>query len=155
MSKVYAFGYNRYGQLGLCDDTNRNVPIRVNLEPNTIITKISTGYFNTALVTGDRKIDLNLDDLDSSLKALSISRPERLVIFGDNSCGQLSLGDRHNRHNPRNTPFYHKVRKISLGLNHMMLVSREKKLYGVGNNHLGQLGLEGNNCHIKLENIKM
>jgi len=74
---VYSFGKNDYGQLGLGDENNRDVPEKLTklpIERATYI-KIACGSYHTLLI----------DDKN------------QLYSVGLNHCGQLGLGNTNNR----------------------------------------------------------
>jgi hypothetical protein len=68
---VYSWGQNSFGQLGVGDFKNREIPTLVILN-NEIIEKISCGQSHSLLLSRDRNI----------------------YAFGDNSCGQIGVDDR-------------------------------------------------------------
>ena len=47
---VYGWGYNKYGQLGMDDDKNRNIPTLVENLLDYNFKKVSCGSYHTALL---------------------------------------------------------------------------------------------------------
>ncbi len=78
--QTYVFGYNEYGQLGLGDEDNRNLPNKIYTLPKEAgkIIKVVCGHFHTILI--DNKY--------------------QSYIFGLNNYGQLGLGDTQDRFCP-------------------------------------------------------
>jgi uncharacterized repeat protein (TIGR02543 family) len=74
--KLWAMGYNYYGQLGTGDTTRRTTPEQVATSGS--VTAVATGYYHTLFTTADGK----------------------LWAMGYNSYGQLGTGDTTNRSTP-------------------------------------------------------
>ena len=74
--QIYAFGYNLYGQLGLGDNNNRNIPTLISNLTNII--QISSGYTHS----------------------LALNNNGQVYAFGNNFAGQLGLGDKKDRNIP-------------------------------------------------------
>merc|ERR1712000_793611 len=72
-NQKYVFGWNEYGQLGLGDEDNRNLPKKLSTLPEGAgkIIKVACGGNQTILI--DNK--------------------NQTYVFGDNEYGQLGLGD--------------------------------------------------------------
>jgi alpha-tubulin suppressor-like RCC1 family protein len=122
--KVYATGWNNYGQLGLGDNNNRNAFNEVtDLSDKNITALFAYGHHSLAL-SSDRKI----------------------YATGRNIYGQLGLGDITDR------DAFTEVTSLS-GKNitalsefgyHSLALTNDGKIYAAGRNDYGQLGL-GNN----------
>ncbi|MDR2081388.1 MAG: hypothetical protein LBP54_05825 [Campylobacteraceae bacterium] len=119
--KVYAAGYNYYGQLGLGDNVSRNVFTEVtDLVGKNIVAVSAKGDFSLAL-----------------------SKDGKVYAAGRNDNGELGLGDKINRNiftkvaslNSKN------IIIISVGVVHSMALSNDGKVYATGWNISGQLGL--------------
>jgi alpha-tubulin suppressor-like RCC1 family protein len=81
--KLYAWGYNYYGQLGLGDSEkgkNRTIPTAV--APKITFKAIAAGGYHT----------------------LALDNQGKLYAWGNNDTGQLGLGDEVKRTIPRNIP---------------------------------------------------
>lgn len=67
-----------------------------------------------------------------------------LYAFGENSCGQLGLGDkkgrRENFEKITNAP--NNIAQISLGYLHTLILTKEGQLYGCGDNEFSQFALK-------------
>jgi alpha-tubulin suppressor-like RCC1 family protein len=122
---IWTFGNNRYGQLGLEDNLDKNVPTEIQREEDVKIISVSCGGFHTVLLSDD----------------------DRIWTFGDNFYGQLGHGDIEERYVPteiqRNINGLHKdvrIIDISCGSKHTVLLSDDGGIWTFGNNEHGQLG---------------
>ena len=135
--KVYVWGYNEYGQLGIGDTTNRNTPtentkleqiIQENGGAENILT-LKTGYAHNILIFKNGKV----------------------YVWGRNGYGQLGLGDNTNGKTPtENTQLEQIIQEnggadniltLKTGWDHNILIFRNGKVYVWGRNEYGQLGL--------------
>jgi alpha-tubulin suppressor-like RCC1 family protein len=119
-NRLYVYGKNNFGQLGIKDTINRYVPTTVNYQ-DTNWSKVFTGYATYAIKT------------DGTLWA-----------WGRNTDGQLGFGDKLNRSSPvqigNSTDWYH----ISNGDSYALALkgsSGNYTLWAWGNNSNGRLGL--------------
>ena len=77
--KIYCWGYNTSGQLGLGDNNNRNKPVEFKIEGNlSPIKQIICGWIHTFAICENNKI----------------------YCWGYNNNGQLGLGDNDSRNKP-------------------------------------------------------
>jgi len=113
--RLYTFGSNTYGQLGLGDTTNRLIPTLV--DSDTTWTSVSCGPDHTVAIKGGK-----------------------LYTFGRNNIGQLGLGDTANRHLPTQVGSDTTWSSVSCGESHTVAI-KGGQLYTFGNNDSGQLGL--------------
>ena len=137
--ELFAFGWNEYGQLGLSNNENRNVP---------------------TLLMKDKEIrQIICGDLHSFI----LKESDELFAFGYNYNGQLGLGDNENRKIPTllmktgddivpslNLPVRDKVKdntiqQIICGSFHSFIFKESGELFAFGFNSCGQLGLGDNN----------
>src|SRR5436853_551799 len=115
--QIYVFGSNEYGQLGLSDNIDKNVPTLI---PNlNQIVQIAAGFYHS----------------------LALSDIGQIYAFGHNDSGQLGLRD----HRDRNilsliTKLNHMI-QIAAGSRHSLVLSNNGQIYACGNNYNGQLGL--------------
>ena len=119
-NKLYAWGYNAYGQLGNGTTTGSNIPVLVNLAEGVIPIAIAAGYYHTMATGNDGK----------------------LYSWGDNSYGQLGDGTSTSRSTPVviNLPGSVTSTAISGGGRHSMAIGGDSKVYAWGDNTYGQLG---------------
>lgn len=119
--KLYSWGANNLGQLGLSDNNNRHSPQFVSYFTDIKIVRIITGYDFVYAVTNDG----------------------RVFAWGDNTYGQLGLGSSGGS---RNTPqlvnwFSGKnTVHIILGWHHIIVTTSDGRTYSWGRNNNGQLG---------------
>lgn len=120
-NNIYAFGANNFGQLGLNDTSHQFIPTQI---PDIKARFVTCGAYFTII------IDLN-DDIWS---------------FGSNGFGQLGLGDRQNRLCPIRifNDISIKIKYVSCGICHVMMIDYNNNLLGFGYNQYGQLGLTDN-----------
>ena len=123
-SKVWSFGHNQYGQLGLNDTVHRSCPERIPFM--VVITQISTGSYHS----------------------LALDKNGNVWSFGSNTWGQLGLGDSIHRKSPEKISFIEnekiQFQSISAGSDHSMLLDTDGFVYTFGCNVWGQLGLGDN-----------
>ena len=100
-TEIYDWGSNSKGQLGLGDSA---VGEKYS-EPQ----KLTTGEYE--LPTGSKVTDLSFGE-DYSAIIISDGNEDKLYTWGDNSSGQLGLGDNNQRNIPTHVDFFNK--KISL-----------------------------------------
>ena len=125
-NKIYCWGYNGVGQLGLGDNITKNKPVEFKIEGNSSsIKEIICGGNYTFAICENTKI----------------------YCWGDNEYKQLGLGDDKTRKTPvefkieeNSSP----IKKIICGSNHTFAIYKNNKIYCWGNNYFGQLGLSDN-----------
>ena len=127
--EVYAFGRNDKGQLGLGDRNDRNVPTKLNSSnyDNKKIIQVSIGTAHSLILTEDGKI----------------------YSFGDNSTGQLGLGNVLGKIVPTKIDSSHygnkKIVQVIAGGAHSFILTEGGEVYAFGNNGFGRLGLGDSN----------
>ena len=52
-NKIYSWGYNKFGQLGLGDKSNRNIPTNIKQLNNKNIILIEAGYYHNFCILGN------------------------------------------------------------------------------------------------------
>ncbi|MDY6821828.1 MAG: hypothetical protein SVN78_09440 [Deferribacterota bacterium] len=117
---LWAWGRNDKGQLGRGNVSKySNIPMRVEFPDNTTIVQISAGQ--------DHSLAL---DSDGSLWA-----------WGDNSYGQIGIPnlDREYCTLPVKVKDLPKVKEISAGFFHNLVITEDNRIYGWGSNYYGQL----------------
>ena len=122
--KVYSWGWNERGQLGLSDTQDRLTPSLVTSLEDKNITNLSTQDF-------DKHHSIAMDS------------EGQLYSWGDNTHGQLGLGDTEVRLSPEEIKFFadKTIIQISLGKSHSLALDSEGQVYSWGWNEGGQLGL--------------
>lgn len=115
--KIYVFGRNTYGQLGVGDYDNRNT--------------------FTMLELNDKNINMMI-----CLNACTIFLFEcgEIYMCGSNEYGELGLGDHNNRNIPTKLNL-NNIIAIAIGCVHSIALSKHGQLFVWGDNNVGQLGL--------------
>jgi alpha-tubulin suppressor-like RCC1 family protein len=123
--KVYSVGLNTSGQLGLGDTTQRTTPFLITYfnNSNILIKSVITGYNHTIFLDTTGKV----------------------YAAGINASGQLGLGDLTQRTTPTPIPYFNTIPISSVSTGgqgyHTIFVDTTGKVYAVGQNTYGQLGL--------------
>ena len=112
--KVWFFGENDVGQLGLGDIKNRYSPSPLHIKAKMI----SLGHSHSIL------IDMN----------------DNVFSFGNNQYGQLGLGNNDNRSVPVQIQNI-KAKSISCGESHSIIIDLQDNVFSFGRNFSGELGL--------------
>ncbi|HJN38541.1 MAG TPA: hypothetical protein QF353_07210 [Gammaproteobacteria bacterium] len=127
--KLYASGWNRYGQLGLCNTTDRNEWTEVPVPQGFTVEKVMAGLYH------------------SWLKGKGKDGEDKLYACGWNYYGQLGLGNTTNRTEWTEVPVPQgfSVEKVIAGRSYTFLKGKGKngqdKIFSCGANYGGQLGL--------------
>ena len=125
--KVYAWGYNYYGQLGLGtsgNGTNESSPVLIPTTALSNVSGIAAGRFHSLAFTTNGEV----------------------YAWGRNNSGQLGLGtsgDENNESSPVLIPTtaLSNVSGIAAGFDHSLALTTNGEVYAWGNNNNGQLGL--------------
>ena len=142
--RVFAWGLNNYGQLGVGDRENRSEPQAIHLiYPNTIFTRLEGGEHHS----------------------LALDRDGQVYGFGRGHYGQLGLGNEEDSLIPRRieTLSGKSIIQIACGDHHSLALSKSGELYSWGYGEMLQLGngLEADEYlphHVEakfLENMKL
>ena len=117
---LWACGYNSYGQLGLGSSTTKNAFTKVTTNINNDAKQAICGYNFTVI-----------EKTDGTLWGC-----------GDNSTGQLGLGDTTQRNTfAQVTTNASNVKQIACGNNHTIILKNDGTVWGCGYNAYGALGL--------------
>jgi len=125
--RVWSFGNNNRGQLGLGDTNHRNTPQEITVPASVRIVGVDCGENHTVLVGEDG----------------------RVWSFGKNEYGQLGLGNQGigtGRNTPTEITMPEGVRIVGVGCgySHTVLIGEDGRVWSFGNNDSGQLGLGDN-----------
>ena len=135
---VYSFGNNQYGQLGLENNINYDIPTLINNLNNIIF--ISAGSYHSLA-------------LDSSGRVYAFG----YNIYGQLGLGKLNMGKLNMKDDPLNIlgnninvptliPDLNNIIQVSAGNNHSLALTSDGEVYSFGNNNHGQLG-QGDNIN--------
>lgn len=124
--KVFAWGNNSHGQLGLGDTRNKYVPHRLTSLKSQPVKHVAAGLHHSVVLTTDGGV----------------------FTFGSNGHGQLGHGMRSGDTsiNPRKVfeLMGSNVTQVSCGKNHTLaFVAEQSQVYTFGDNSASQLGYEG------------
>lgn len=120
--RLFAFGLNTFGQLGVGDKTNRSKPVEV---------PVPQGGSRWIVVAG------------GAYHALAIADSDKLYAWGSNRFGQLGIGKSGERVVPALVPNPEGVKSwkwVTAGRDHSLALSSDGRLFAWGNNDQGQLG---------------
>ncbi|MFH1228024.1 MAG: kelch repeat-containing protein [Planctomycetota bacterium] len=118
---LWAWGLNNKGQLGLGDTLNRLAPTQVGTD--TDWKYVACGQYHTV-----------------AFKKYYCSKWNTLWAWGDNTYGQLGLGDTTNRTGPVRVGSDVLWAKIACGGYHTLVIRTDGTIWGCGKNFHGQLG---------------
>ncbi|KAH3760755.1 cell wall anchor protein [Pelomyxa schiedti] len=120
-SDIFCWGENELGQLGLGDYVSRSSPILMKVEFSKKIKPISCGAF----------------------RSVAVVCSNTLLSCGNNSSGQLGLGDWKTRNllTVVEGLFGISILSMSCGVNHSVVVIESGDVYAWGANNLGQIGV--------------
>ncbi len=135
---LYAWGNHEDGRLGIG-------PVE---ESNLAVVPVETwqdeGFVTVLAVPAPARVG-SRSDWRSVIAgpdfALAITESDELYAWGDNSYGQLGLGDRDIRLEPVRVGAYSDWEVISAGGRHVLGIRTGGELYAWGDNGMGQLGL--------------
>lgn len=132
---LYVFGANHFGQLGLNDNNDRKYPTKLDFFNDYEIISIGGSYTHTIIQT-----------------------KTGIFVFGENSFGQLGLGDNNNRNTPTKLNFFDDHEIISINCVNMCysMINTTKGLYFFGKNSTFKKFYNHQNIPIKcLENYQI
>ncbi|XP_022104478.1 X-linked retinitis pigmentosa GTPase regulator-like, partial [Acanthaster planci] len=169
--RIFTFGANEWGQLGLGHTKSTNKPGSVKVLKHEGVVMVGCGRLHTIAYTRNDKLygfggggegqlgvtSSNGFDAPEEIKELSnfkvkmiscgtehsavLTTDGSLYMFGSGSEGQLGLGDTTETDIPRPLTFGIPVKQVSCGYYHTAIVTDEGKLYTFGENEFGKLGL--------------
>jgi len=166
--QIYAFGANSYGNLGVRDFHDKDIPTKI---PKIKAQQVSAGVSHSLILDlegnvwafglnergqlglGDNRYTRNVPTMIPGIKAqqVSVGQHHSLIVdlegnvcaFGCDIYGQLGLAETLNdqyTNLPMKIPDI-KARQVSAGWSHSLLLDPEGNVWAFGNNTYGQLGL--------------
>ena len=167
---LWGCGYNKYGQLGLGDNTNRTTFTQVTTNTDNI-KSVCCGYYHTFILKNDGTLwvcggndygQLGLGDTTdrniftqiaiNDIKKIYCGGHQHTFILkndgtlwsvGRNNCGQLGLGDINNRTTfTQITTNIDNIKEFYCGAHHAFILKNDGTLWGTGRNDYGHLGLK-------------
>ena len=164
--RVWSFGHNAFGQLGLGDNIDRNTPTLVpNL--NNIIQVCAGGNHSLCLdkhgkvwtfgsndggqLGLDDRLDRNIPNLIEGLNnivqisnkgahSLCLDRKGKVWSFGWGDRGQLGLGNHLDETSPALIRTLKNIIQVSVGSNHSLCLDKNGRVWGFGSNQYGESG---------------
>mmetsp|Transcript_27280 Transcript_27280/g.37625 ORF Transcript_27280/g.37625 Transcript_27280/m.37625 type:complete len:828 (+) Transcript_27280:153-2636(+) len=126
LHEVYDWGLNSAGQLGLVDFQDRRKPTLISLLKGKNVSSVAVG--------GSEQVDSH---------TLLLVSPGKLFASGDNTYGQLGLGDNADRESfePVQSVFQKTFLAVACGEGHSVGVTTTGELLVWGSNTRGQLGI--------------
>ncbi len=181
--RVYSFGNNYRGQLGLDDYVDRDIPTLIPGLKNVI--SISTGFSHSLALTEDGYVysfgnddhnQLGIVNNSSDIKipvlipclrnivaisagynhSLALTNDGHIYSFGHNLHCQTGFVRRITIKTPTIIPELENIVEISAGYNHSLALTADGHIYTFGNNNQGKLGLGHNrdiNCFDMIPNF--
>lgn len=128
-NKIYTWGCNDNGQLGLSDLKNRRVPIKLNLSYPII--SVSCGKSHTVALGYGPNSNLKL--------------PNYMCVWGSNMVGQLGLGDFISRYSPEKIYLPEPIQSAKCGAHHTICLVESGIIYSWGSQSTHQLHLKHTN----------
>jgi alpha-tubulin suppressor-like RCC1 family protein len=122
---LYAWGDNRYGVLGIgSTPTVVDVPTYVMSGVAKVVTSAGNAYENG----------------DTTFATAILTTDGRLFTVGRNTCGQLGRNGSADDANLGLVELDFKVKDVSMGHDHLLIVDEKGNLWGIGSNSYGALG---------------
>lgn len=138
--KVYAWGRNDHGQLGLDDTAFRETPVLITFFQGCKVTCVAAGGVHSAAI-GETKFARHLDTPGNKP-----APTKALFTWGLGSSGQLGHGSTESLCLPTCVQSLLKPSpiKVALGFTHTLILCSNGALYSCGDNTYGQLGMGDN-----------
>lgn len=126
-SSVFAWGQNRFGQLGLGDFDGYNTPMLIEELQGKFVTALSAGQFHSFAIAADRTV----------------------YSWGMNASGQLGHGHQANLQLPEIVAELagRDVVQISAGWEHSIAICRDNSIFSWGSSGYGQHGSGDDSVH--------
>ncbi|XP_072291874.1 retinitis pigmentosa GTPase regulator b isoform X2 [Eucyclogobius newberryi] len=169
--KLFVFGSNNWGQLGLGSKVTLNKPTCVKALKSERVHLVACGRNHTLVCTADGKLfasggnsegQLGTGDCDErttfhrinfaseepirmlaagSNTSAALTDSGKLYMWGDNSEGQIGLGKQSHAFTPQEVSVGRLVHFVSCGYYHSALITEDGGLYTFGEKDCGKLGL--------------
>ena len=133
-NKLYVWGRNDYGELGLGDNKSRHWPTRLRFPPEE-----GTGPFETK--TTIKSICCGADH------SMVLLENNSIYVWGFNEYGQLGLGHYNNIHLPQKLYLRNDITKLYSRGNSTFAITNRNEIYSWGSNECGQLGFKSEVNH--------
>nr|XP_027193650.1 uncharacterized protein LOC113788388 [Dermatophagoides pteronyssinus] len=109
--RLYAWGSNSYGQLGLGDTKNRISPVVVEHLNHVKVTHISCGDQHSACIDTDRNLVKNLPETIKLISCgtnhvLAVDEDDNVYSWGNSDDGKLGFVESVNAYTPKKLPFF-------------------------------------------------
>ncbi|QOR33921.1 hypothetical protein IMX26_10500 [Clostridium sp. 'deep sea'] len=146
-SEIYAWGSSSSGCLGIGEE----VP---NINPSFIE---SSEYSDSNYYLIPLKVKLNEKVVEigtKSYRSYALLDTGELYMWGNNSRGQLGIGNNDDQYTPIKIEINEAIKKVEMGSAHTLALSVNNNLYAWGSNKYGALGdgtTEDKNRPIKIE----
>jgi alpha-tubulin suppressor-like RCC1 family protein len=137
--EVYAWGWNRWGQIGNGCNDDQLTPIKVKGFNNERVVMISCGF----------------------LHSMALTECGHVYSWGSNDCGQLGIGHTVHSNEPKFVAVIDEnkcdvfIEKISCGTFHSLLLSSDGHIYAFGRNSDGELGNQKEEDELSPHRIKI
>ena len=116
--KVFTYGDNTYGQLGINSKLSMDEPVEVSFPEGTIITQVAAGENHSVALDSEGNV----------------------WTWGNNEFYQVGNGSEVQL-TPYKVPRIPKAIRIAAGNNNTMIITETNELYGWGQNSYGELGI--------------
>lgn len=119
--KLYSWGSNEYGQLGIGSTSSKSQPTLLTLPNEELPVSVFTGFFHSIVITNKNNV----------------------YVWGRNECGQLGIGNTTNQTTPQllTLPNGEKPISVYMGHSHSIVITDKDNYYTWGRNDYGQLGI--------------
>ncbi len=137
--EVYAWGSNRFGQIGNACNSDQLMPIKMKGFNNERVVMISCGLWHS----------------------MALTESGRVYSWGRNDCGQLGIGTTGGSNEPKFVAVIDEIKfnvfieKISCGSYHSLLLSSDGYIYAFGRNQFGELGNQKEGDELSPHRIKI
>ena len=178
-NKIFVWGQNKYGQLGLGDRKNRCVPCELNLS-QTIVSVSCADH--TIALTNSNEIyvwgrnhygQLGLGDKNNmhvptklymnepigsvscgERHTVALTKSGKCYVWGLHKNEKMYSGKRNRKYSPKQIKFREPIVSVGCGWGHTIVVTQSKKIYVWGSGECGQLGLGNTDSKFSIRELK-